>query len=161
MLVGENVDDETLDMLVSHIKHGLKAVFLEPKLFVKDENRMKKLGISDDLKLLIYRDWLYHKECVVTHDPIFKDFDCGLVDYMRFGLTWPISSFATSRTPDRIICPSFFVSFCDVAGGYALAHALSGYDCDEGKIILNCFRIEENLLTEPAAGMLLKGLIDF
>lgn len=160
VLVGENIDDETLDMLLSHAKHGLKIVFLEPKLFVKDENRMKKLGISDDLGIWTYRDWLYHKECVVTKDPIFKDFDCGLVDYMRFGLTWPVSSFRTSRTPDRIICPSFFVSFCDVAGGYALAHAISGYDCEKGKIILNCFRIEENLLSQPAAGLLLKGLID-
>lgn len=160
VLIGEKIEDETLDMLVPHIKHGLKAVFLEPKLFVKDENRMKKLGISDDLKLLIYRDWLYHKECVVTKDPIFKDFNSGLVDYMRFGLTWPISSFSTSRIPDRIVSPSFFVSFCDVAGGYALAHAISGYNCEKGEIILNCFRIEENLKKEPAAGMLLKGIID-
>ncbi|MBQ7580100.1 MAG: hypothetical protein IJU39_02200 [Clostridia bacterium] len=160
VLVGENIDDETLDMLLSHAKHGLKLIFLEPKLFVKDENRMKKLGISEDLGLWTYRDWLYHKECVVTKDPIFRGFDCGLVDYMRFGLTWPISSFVTSRTPDRVICPSFFVSFCDVAGGYALGHAISGFECGEGKIILNCFRIEENLLTEPAAGLLLKGIID-
>lgn len=159
-LVGEKIDDETFEMLISHVNDGLTAVFLEPKLFVKDESKMKKLGISDDLSIVTYRDWLYHKECVVTHDPVFKDFDSGLVDYMHFGQTWPIASFGTSKTPDRIICPSFYVSFCDVAGGYTLCHAIGGFNCEKGNIILSCFRIEENLTTEPAAGLLLKGLID-
>ena len=123
---------------------------LENWLIVKDENNTgKQNGYFCSVP-----------ECVVTHDPVFKDFDSGLVDYMRFGQTWPTASFCTSKTPDRIICPSFYVSFCDVAGGYYLCHATSGFNCEKGNIILSCFRIEENLTTEPAAGLLLKGLID-
>lgn len=159
-LVGEYIDDETLDKIISSVNDGLEVIFLEPKLFVKDEKRLAKLGISDDLNIITYRDWLYHKECVVTHDPVFAQFNAGLADFLHFGLTLPIASFGTSRTPDRIISPSFYIAFCDIPDGYALYHGISGFNCGKGKIILNCYRIEENLEKEPAAAFLLKGFID-
>ena len=96
----------------------------------------------------------------MTPDAVFDCFGPGLVDFPRFGQTFPHPALETKKTPDRVICPAFYTGYHDFEDAYGAAHVLSGFRRGEGELIFNCFAVEGNLAGEPAAGLLLKALID-
>ncbi len=62
--------------------------------------------------------------------------------------------------PDRVICPAFYTGFHEFEDGYGAAHVIFGIRRGKGVLIFNCFDLEGCLNDEPAAALLLKGLID-
>ena len=160
LLVGKEITEETFDGILAAAEKGVKAVFLNARLFSERPALLQKTGIAEDLVLRSYHDWLYHKECVMTPGTVFDAFGTGLVDFPRFGQTFPHLALETQKTPDRVICPAFYTGFSEIEGAYGAAHVLCGFRRGAGELIFNCFALEEHLADEPAAGVLLKAFAD-
>ena len=160
LLVGKELTDAQFDAVLSAAGRGAKAVFLNAQLFLDRPELLSGTGVAEDLAMRNRPDWLYHKECVMTPDAVFDCFGPGLVDFPRFGQTFPHPALETKKTPDRVICPAFYTGYHDFEDAYGAAHVLSGFRRGEGELIFNCFAVEGNLAGEPAAGLLLKALID-
>ena len=91
---------------------------------------------------------------------VFDAFGPGLVDFPRFGQTFPHPAVETQKTPDLALCPAFYTGFHELEGAYGAAHVLCGFRHGAGMLVFNCFAVEGHLFTEPAAGLLLKGLLE-
>ena len=163
ILLGEKVDDETICKVKESADNGAKVIALTIHSFRKDLDfyKLKFLGISDDLKVFIDRDWLYHKESVAANSDVFRGLGLGICDSVKYGQSYPRFCYMTSRTPDDVVCPAFFVGSPHVPGAYASAHVIAGFNSGKGKIYLNCFRLEENIGKHPAADMVMLNLINY
>lgn len=161
VLVGKQLTDGQYEEALTAAEKGAVTVFLSPELFLKNGEYLKKTGIADDLRMMDRRDWLYHKECLMVPGTVFFGLGTGLVDSPRFGQTFPHPALETKKTPDRVICPAFYTGYYDFEGSYGCAHVVSGFRYGKGYLIFNCFDIENNLDKEPAAGILLRNLIDY
>ncbi|MBQ7638144.1 MAG: hypothetical protein IJS90_04510 [Clostridia bacterium] len=160
LLAGKELNETQFDGFLKAAKAGTRVVFLNAGLFLERPEFMKKTEIADDIEMRNRPDWLYHKECVMTPGTVFGSFGPGLVDFPRFGQVFPHPAVETKKTPDRVICPAFYTGYHDFEDAYGSAHVLCGFNCGRGELIFNCFAVEENLADEPAAGILLKELID-
>ncbi len=160
LLVGKQITDSLFDGIVAAAKKGARVVFLNAGLFIERPELLKKTGVADDLTVRERPDWLYHKECVMTPGTVFGRFGAGLVDFPRFGQTFPHPAVETAKTPDRVVCPAFYTGYHDFDDAYGSAHAICGFRRGDGELIFNCFAVEDGLAGEPAAGILLKELID-
>ncbi|MBQ6019469.1 MAG: hypothetical protein IJL26_04735 [Clostridia bacterium] len=160
LLVGKEISEELFNEILTAAKNGVRALFLNARLFLERPQLLQKTHLADDLNIRNRPDWLYHKECVMTPGSVFGCFGPGLVDFPRFGQAFPHPALETSRTPDRVLCPAFYTGSCEFEGAYGSAHVLSGFRYGGGELIFNCFEIEGNLDDEPAAGLLLRELID-
>ncbi|MBQ6163300.1 MAG: beta galactosidase jelly roll domain-containing protein [Clostridia bacterium] len=159
-LVGKRIDRSDFLRVLAAAARGATAVFLNAGLFLAQPELLELTGIADDLRMANRRDWLYHKECVMKPGTVFAAFGAGLVDFPRFGQTFPHPAIETQKTPDLTLCPAFYTGFHEFDGAYGAAHVLCGFRHGAGMLVFNCFSIEENLFSEPAAGLLLKGLLD-
>ncbi|MBR0509058.1 MAG: hypothetical protein IJJ85_02985 [Clostridia bacterium] len=159
-LVGKQLDENGFRDVLAAAESGVTAVFLNAGLFLEYPEFLGLTGIADDLRMMNRRDSLYHKECVMKPGTVFAPFGAGLADFPRFGQTFPHPAIETKKTPDLTICPAFYTGFHEFEGAYGAAHVLCGFRYGRGLLVLNCFAIEGNLFSEPAAGLLLKGLLD-
>ncbi|MCR5040856.1 MAG: hypothetical protein K6C36_02005 [Clostridia bacterium] len=160
LLVGKDIDADMFDEILSAAAIGVRVVFINAGLFLDKPELLQKTGVADDICMMNRPDWLYHKECVMTPGTFFDSFGPGLVDFPRFGQTFPHPAVETKKTPDRVICPAFYTGYHGFEDAYGSAHVLSGFRLGKGELIFNCFAVEGNLSDEPTAGLLLKELID-
>ena len=160
LLVGKQVDEDGFRRVLEAAQNGVTAVFLNAGLFLLHPEWLALIGISDDLRMANRHDWLYHKECVMKPCAVFDAFGPGLVDFPRFGQTFPHPAVETQKTPDLALCPAFYTGFHELEGAYGAAHVLCGFRHGAGMLVFNCFAVEGHLFTEPAAGLLLKGLLE-
>ena len=160
LAVGKEISEEAFGKVLSAAREGATVLFLNARLFLDRPGLLAQTRLADDLCVTAHRDWLYHKECVMTPGTVFGHFGAGLADFPRFGQTFPHAAIETAKTPDRVICPAFYTGYYGYEGAYGAAHVISGFRYGKGELLFNCFGIEENLAVEPAAGILLKALID-
>ncbi len=160
ILAGEGIDGESLARILAAVERGAKAVLLSAEPFRSGRLDVSLLGI-DGLRIEDIRDWLYHKECVVTPGTVFDGFAVGLADYPHFGQTFPHPAYALDAVPDHVICPAFHTGSYAIPDGYGAFHVICGFDRGAGVLILNCFDLENTLDDEPAAGLLLRNLTEY
>ena len=162
VLIGKNTDESILKKAKDAAASGAKVVFMSPHSFYNSNISISDfLGIADDLRIFDARDWLYHKECIASNEYIFEGLGLGICDSTQYGQTFPFYSYMTSRTPEDIICPAFYVGSPHVNGAYASGHTIAGFTSGKGMIYLNCFLLEENIGKNPAADMILINLINY
>lgn len=162
VLVGRSACENCITTAKSAADNGAKVVFLTPEVFKKDNRyKMDLVDIADDLNVFTARDWLYHKECIAANSEVFDGLGLGICDSVKYGQSYPNLAYMTSRTPDDVICPAFYVGSPHVSGAYASAHTIAGFKSGSGMIYLNCFRLEENLGKHPAADTVLVNLINY
>ena len=161
LLVGRRIGPEKIRQILDAAEKGVTAVFLNAGLFLEQPELLKMTAAADDIRMANRRDSLYHKECVMTPGTVFDSFGAGLVDFPRFGQTFPHPAIETQKTPDLTICPAFYTGFYEIDGAYGAAHVICGFRHGRGALIFNCFAIEDCLFTEPAAGLLLKGFLEY
>ena len=170
ILAGGNLDTETIRQLAAQAQKGARVLFLDPSPFMEKPNtdvcgtpireRVDALQIPT-LELVDYRDWLYHKECILTNHPVFDGMQKGLADFGRFDQVFPHPAFTCGQVPDEVIAPAFLTGYYAVEGSYASMHSACGFTTGEGNIFLNCFDIENNLGQNPYADRLLMNYVTY
>ena len=161
ILVGEKINGEDVKKLSLAAQNGAKILFVSSKYFDDNKEDVAFLNFDFDLKCVDYRDWLYHKECVMTNDTVFGGLGNGLVDFLTFGQTFPHIAFECEKVPDEVICPAFLTGYYTIKDGYSAMHCACGLNIGKGKIYLNCFDIENNIGKNPAADILLLNFINY
>lgn len=161
VLVGEEINQDTIKSVVNAAEKGAKVLFVNSKYFGDKKDDVALLGLPSDIKIADYRDWLYHKECVITHNTIFQGLGNGLVDFMTFGQSFPHIAFEGDTVPDEIICPAFLTGYYTIKDAYAAMHCACGFNKGKGKLYLNCFDIENNIGKNPTADILLINFINY
>lgn len=131
ILVGnpEDIDNEAKwNHLMELAGQGADVLFLNSDLFSGNEARSAKLPIPGGMKVTFIRDWLYHKECIATHSPVFEGLNgAGIVDYDYYDQVYPhnqlegskllpgtISS-ARASTPARTCTTALTAAFHNIA----------------------------------------------
>ena len=158
ILLGD-VLKEDVEKAILSAKTGAKVAIINYETFYK-EGVLQALEYSDDLQINRKRDWLYHKEYVITKTPVFDGFAVGLVDAVRFGQTFPHNAFETQKIPDDIICPGFQTGYHGENMSYGQYWSIFGYNKEKGKVLLSTFDIENNL-ANPVSGAILTNIVDF
>jgi len=160
ILVGvpENPADEDWADLVSRIKGGATAVFLDPRALRKGDDSTFRLPLEKRGRCYDFGDWLYHKECVGKRHPVFDGLQSGgILDWDYYDEVIPHAIFDGQDAPDDTAAAAFAVGYC-CPGGYASGFLIGSYKVGEGRIILNTMRILENVGRHPAADRLLLNL---
>ncbi len=161
VLVGEKICANCVKNVVKAAESGAKVLFVSSKHFGNNKDDVALLGLASDIKCVEYRDWLYHKECVMTNNTVFDGLGYGLVDFPTFGQTFPHLAFEGETVPDEVICPAFLTGYHAVKDAYAAMHTICGFNKGEGKLYLNCFDIENNIGKNPAADILMLNFINY
>lgn len=157
ILVG-TVEKEIVATLMEKAKGGATVVFLNPELFWDGQNMAGMREIAPGLELTNHRDWLYHKEYVLYDRELFDSLGGPLMDLACFKDVFPHLAFMTDAKPDYIGCPGFWTGYYGVHLGYGLVYSLFGFNCKEGRVVLNCFDLLGNL-GRPVADRMITNLI--
>ncbi len=157
ILVG-TVEKEIVAVLMEKAQKGTTVLFLNSEIFWDGQNMEGMRKLAPDLTLTNHRDWLYHKEYVLYDRKLFDTLGGPLMELTRFKGVFPHLAFMTDALPDYIGCPGFWTGYYGVELGYGLAYSLFGFNCGEGRVVLNCFDILGNLGT-PVADRFLSNLL--
>ena len=165
ILVGnpEDIDNEAKwNHLMALASQGADVLFLNSDLFSGNDERCARLPIPGGMKVTFIRDWLYHKECIATHSPVFDGLNgAGIVDYDYYDQVYPHNQLEGEALPDDVICPCFYTGSHLYDGSYGAFHNIAAYNCGAGRLILNTFYIEENLGVNPAADRMLLNFVKY
>ena len=157
ILVG-TVEKEIVATLMEKAQKGATVLFLNPELFWDGQNMEGMRKLAPGLTLTNHRDWLYHKEYVLYDRELFDTLGGPLMELTRFKGVFPHLAFMTDAQPDYIGCPGFWTGYYRVHLGYGLVYSLFGFNCGEGRVVLNCFDILGNL-GRPVADRMLGNLL--
>jgi hypothetical protein len=155
-----NVQPETRKEVLRRVAQGSVAVFLAPTAFKKGDDAEGWLPLKNKGRLTAFPDWLYHKECVSKKHPFFEGLQpAGVMDWDYYGPLISNRFFEGQDTPEEIAAAAFAVCHSSRPDGYAAGTMLSVHGFGGGKLVLNTFRILENVDNHPAADKLLINII--
>ena len=155
-------DPEKRLNLLRRIARGSAAVFLMPQAFRQGDNPVAWLPLKNKGRGVEFPDWLYHKECVAKAHPIFEGLQAkGIMDWDYYGPVISHFFFQGQDTPDDVAATAFALCHSSQPNGYAAGVMAGAYRVGEGRVVLNTFRVLENLGAHPAADRLLINLIGY
>jgi hypothetical protein len=158
--IESNVQPETRRDVLRRVAQGGVAVFLAPAAFKKGSAPAGWLPLKNKGRLTGFSDWLYHKECVANKHPFFDGLQpAGVMDWDYYGPLISNRFFEGQDTPEEIAAAAFAVCHSSRPNGYAAGTMLSVHAFRGGKVVLNTFRILENVGRHPAADRLLLNII--
>lgn len=147
--------------LAEHMATGSSVLFLSPQAFKRDKEAAAWLPLARKGRVYEFNDWLYHKECVAKHHPVFDGLQGpGLLDWYFYGPTLPHYVFDGQDTPTEVIAASFAAGY-STPGGYASGILLGSYKFGAGQFFVNSFSILDHVDQHPAADRLLLNLIRY
>jgi len=158
--VPENADDEkSWEELLSRIKSGTTAVFLNPALFFKPKALSFFRSIAGEKAACSpVVDWLYHFDSVHIRHPLFGGIhDEGMIDLEAFVELFPRLVFTGTEKADKTICASLRVD----GGSCTSSLTIGEYRVGDGKVVFNDFRIEETLNKNPVADQMLLNFVTY
>ncbi|CAK4851049.1 unnamed protein product [Aphanomyces euteiches] len=165
ILVGELHKAQFLDTdweeLYAAIQAGSYAIFLSPAVFQSGDDPVGWLPFARKGKLERFYNWLYHKEEIAKQHPVFTGLQAGgIMDWNYYDQMIPHYMFEEIELPNQVMSASFAVGYT-CQGGYKSGINLGAYSLGTGTLILNTFRILENLERNPAADLLLLNLLQY
>lgn len=148
------------------LEKGCRVVVGSRFALMKEENTTFYLPLEQKLVHEPARrgstDWLYHKEYLAKRNhPYFKDLPTGLMDwyyYMQLTCGAYFRDAEDGKAEDVAAC-----CFCTGQPndeGYSGGMSLAAYKAGNGMLILNTFRIMENLNINPAADRMLLNILN-
>ncbi|MDR3644776.1 MAG: glycoside hydrolase family 2 TIM barrel-domain containing protein, partial [Clostridia bacterium] len=163
ILIGNPEDSDmggqSFKRLLDLVSCGANAVFMAPAAFAKGEDATAFLPFEQKGSCQKYYEWLYHLDNVHIRHPLFEGIEEeGIADYEYFGSVYPEYIFEGIQRPDKTICAALGTGQMR-PDGYASGVTFGEYAYGKGKIMLNCFRIEEALGANPVADRMLLNLI--
>ena len=149
--------------LAQHVARGSTAVFLNPAVLARGEQKTGWLPLKEKGTCTGSVDWLYHKECVTKRHAVFAGLDgAGIMDWEYYNDVISRQVFQGQSAPDEVYAASFATGVCgqpNVSDGYMSGILLSNHRLGNGRVMLNSFRVLETLDANPAADRLLLNLI--
>lgn len=164
VLVGSMEDltvEQKRDMiyaLTKRILQGCNVIFLCPQVFKKDDCNEAFLPLKQKGYCYSFYNWLYHLDGICRRDGVLQGLSDGILDSFVFGQAYPDCLFEKVQAPDETECAMMGCGLPRDGGTYT-GIALGAYNLGNGKMILNSFRIVENLGQIYAADALLLNLI--
>lgn len=157
---GLAIDAEFWAGLRRRIEAGSTVVFVDPGAFRKEGDPLGWLPLPTKGRLTHFPDWLYHKECVARQHALFAGLaPAGIMDWDYYGPLISNLFFEGQETPDDVAAAAFAVCHSSRPDGYAAGVMLGSYRLGQGRIVLNTFRLLENVDRHPAADRLLLNLL--
>ncbi|WP_164545605.1 sugar-binding domain-containing protein [Paenibacillus albus] len=158
---GEELTPATWNALLAKAEAGSTVVFLSPQVWKRGEDSMGWFPFSNKGRCYKFIDWLYHKDCVSKEHPYFEGLQArGIMDIDYYGQVIPDYLFDGQDTPDEVMAASFAVGYpCKT--GVATGLLLGTYAWGLGRIVLNTFRILDNLCVNPVADKMLLNIIAY
>lgn len=163
ILVGRQAaagDDAAWERLTERITQGATAVFLSPGVFKAGTNRVARVPLTSKGTLAPQHwghDWLYRHDHWTKRHPLFDGLPSGgLMDDTFYRNVISDTRWAGLDAPDELAAASVDTSF-----GYDSGILLAVYRVGAGRIVLNTFRICEELGQDPVAERLLRNILRY
>lgn len=146
--------------LVRQIAQGATAVFLSQGVFKAGTNAVARVPLVNKGTLGNQRwhhDWLYRHDHWTKRHPLFDGMPSGgLMDYTYYRNVISDTRWTGLGAPDELAAASIDASF-----GYDSGVLLAVYRVGAGRIVLNTFRVCEELGQDPVAERLLRNMLRF
>jgi hypothetical protein len=157
--VSRTAGDELWSDIVRRIEGGATAVFFAPQAFRKGKDSTARLPLARKGRAWEFSDWLYHKECVARRHPAFDGLPApGILDWYYYGPLIPRYFFEGLDTPDDTAAAAFATGY-STPGGYAGGLLLGAYRLGAGRLILNSFKLLENVTAHPAVDRMFVNIV--
>ncbi len=165
ILVGGLPDPESPDSgpesLWERAEAGSTVLVLSPDVWTDELNCGTRLPFQQKSESGKILNWLYHMECVALPHPYFDGLPGkGMLDGDVYGTLIPNRFLRGGKPPDEVAAVSFAIGYPGPTG-YDAGVLLAAYRHGAGRIVLNTFRILENLGKNPAADRMFFNLLTF
>ena len=146
--------------LARRISQGSTAVFLSPEVFKSGSNTVAWVPLTNKGTFCGQRwhnDWLYRHDHWTKRHPFFDGLPSGgLMDYTFYRNVISDTRWAGLDAPAELAAASIDASF-----GYDAGVLLAVYRLGAGRIVLNTFRVCEQLGQDPVAERLLRNMLRY
>ncbi|MDR3196876.1 MAG: hypothetical protein LBU34_03315, partial [Planctomycetaceae bacterium] len=158
--VGQTTEEKTqaFAKLATQIDAGSVAVFLCPEVFREGNDSTAYLPLKQKGKIAYEGSWLYNCDEWARKHPMFDGLQSGgLLDNVYYRELISNIYFSGQELPKETIAGTFKTSGERYVSGLFLAVHQKG----KGRIVLNTFRIRENLGNIPQAEQLLRNILRY
>ena len=150
-LEGEDVPEKAKKMAES----GVNVIFADMGFFANRPSCLAEIA-GDAATVKKAGGTIYHHDHICISHPIFDGIaGAGVLEFDKFRQVYPAQYFASVEKPSRTACAAIRVDGSFTMPGLAIGE----YAVGEGRLVLNSFRILENVGTHPYADMLLLNFV--
>jgi len=163
-------DDAAWDVLYRRVEDGADAVFLDASVFIDPaedafDNHVHtpvRLPFENKGQLTYSEMWYYHPIQVLRRHPFTEGLPKGILHDDFWGGVTPQFVFDGQEVPDELpgvtLAVPYLTSYAE-GDGYLMGTCLAAYKYGRGRLILNGFKITENLGKHPAADRLMRNIL--
>ena len=173
IVVGQTAEQtpEVFERLMKLVQAGARVLFLRPQnslaqvdysggaIYMPPRTVLACLSDKPPLPAMnfeILPNWLYLKDDWTKRSAFFESLPCGDVsDHIFYRELIPEVTFSAAElVPDEAIAGAFNTSF-----GYSSGLSIASWNVGSGRVVLNTWRILENLPGHPIAERLLRNML--
>jgi len=168
----EKMQDDEFDKLLEKVKAGAKMVVLRPEVLFRNVDDPyqwwtplvpERLPVENKGTLLFSDNWAYRVHTVLKKGKYSEGLPAGLLEDKYWDQIEPLFVFQEMDDPDYVasatIGAPYFDKDADETNGTLTGITLGEYKYGAGCMVVNCYRILEELGNNPAAGRLLLNII--
>lgn len=173
VLVGDMPDEDSAwAALYEKAEKGATVVFLKPEAFMAGVENPYEYDVKTEItrlpfewkgKLQFADNWAYRVHTILKKHKYSEGLPLGVLDDQIYNQTEPMFVFRDMELPEEIvamtIAPLYVGKNDNEVWGSLSGLALGAYHYGKGKIVINAFRILNELGKNPAAGKLLKNFL--
>lgn len=155
LLVGSPENADGTAKLASLVEKGCNALFADIRFFEKNPSFLQTVA-GGTAKLRDATGTVYHHDHICTPHPVFSGLTgTGVLDFDRFGITYPDFIFEKVEKPTRTLAAAIRIDSSFTVPGLSVGE----YACGKGRYVLNNFKILENITAHPFADILLANFV--
>ena len=155
LLVGNPEDADAMDKAKKMAESGVSVVFADMGFFANHPSCLAEIA-GDAAAAKKAGGTIYHHDHIAISHPIFDGIaGAGVLEFDKFRPVYPAQYFASVAKPSRTVCAAIRVDGSFTMPGLAIGE----YAVGEGRLVLNSFRILENVGGHPFADMLLLNFV--
>lgn len=174
ILVGDMPEEDAAwKALYDRAQSGATVVFLKPEAFLNNakevynyytNNVPHRLPIEQKGEIRFTDNWAWRVHTVLKKHKYSKDLPIGLLSDSVYNQTTPCFMYEKIGTPDEVVAVSLAAPYggkhCYEFNTRFSGVAIGVYNFGSGKLVLNTFRIIDELGKNPAADKLLLNFLD-
>lgn len=146
-------------MITEAVLRGCNAVYMDGSVFKKGDCNEAFLPLSSKGCCYSFYNWLYHVDGMCRRDGLLSGICEGVLDSEALGPVYPDRIFEDIEETEECDCAMLGCGLPRDGGTYT-GLALGAYRLVHGSMVLNAFRILENLGSRYAADRLLLNIVD-